>query len=425
MTRQNASRAKTKANGENAVGVPYGKSSWWTVAAATLGLSVSNGPLIQYSFGTFLKPLGEEFHADRGTLSTAVLVAFIFAGIFTPLVGWLVDRYGVRPVLMPAIVLFALAIAALGLSPASATAFIVLYGVAGAFSAGQTPLAYAKSVAGNFERHRGLALGISMSGVGLGAAVIPQVSQFLIGNFGWRTAYLGLGAFMLVASLPAVFLLLREPTLGSRTTASGGMGLSGREALARPELWSLTFAFAVLVAAGGGMFAHVMSMLTDRGIPPQIAVSAISAAGLSLIVGRFIAGYLLDRIFAPYVTLFFLLVPFAGMCLLYLPLSPTVAVVATVSVALGVGAEVDLMGYLTSRYFGMRFFGEIYSYMFAVFCFGAGLGPFLMGLSYAKTGSYDTAILGFAVCLLISSGLILTLGPYRYPAVSAVEPVPA
>jgi MFS family permease len=170
------------------VGLPYGKNRWWVVVAATLGLSVSNGPLIQYSFGTFLKPLGQEFGVDRGTLSTAVLVAFIFAGLFTPVVGRLVDRYGVRPVLLPALVLFALAIAALSLSPPSAIAFIALYGIAGAFSAGQTPLPYSKSVAGNFESHRGLALGISMSGVGLGAAIIPQVAQFLISHFGWRTA---------------------------------------------------------------------------------------------------------------------------------------------------------------------------------------------------------------------------------------------
>jgi predicted MFS family arabinose efflux permease len=401
------------------VGLPVGKSRWWTVVAATLGLSVSNGPLIQYSFGTFIKPLGAEFHANRGELSAAVLVAFIFAGSFTPVVGFLVDRYGVRAVLLPGVILFALAIAALSLSPPSALAFIALYGVAGAFSAAQTPLAYSKSVVGNFEGHRGLALGISMSGVGLGAAVVPQVSQFLIGSFGWRAAYVGLGGFMALVSFLPVLLLLREPMIGNRKAANPGIGLTGREALATPELWSLAFAFTVLVAAGGGMFAHVMPMLTDRGIPPQTAVSAISAAGISLIVGRFIGGWLLDRIFAPYVTLFFILVPFAGMCLLYLPLTPTIAIAATTAVALGVGAEIDLMGYLASRYFGMRFFGEIYGYMFALFCFGAGLGPFLMGLSFAKTGSYGTAIIGFAACLLVSAALIFSLGPYRYPAVSA------
>lgn len=406
------------------MGLPYGKNRWWIVGAAALGLSVSNGPLIQYSFGTFLKPLGAEFGVDRGTLSIAVLVAFVCAGIFTPVVGRLVDRYGVRPVLLPAIVLFALAVAALSLSPASAPAFIVMYGIAGIFSAGQTPLPYSKSVAGNFEGHRGLALGLSMSGVGLGAAVVPQVAQYLITNFGWRTAYVGLGAFMFAVSFVPVLLLLREPAVAAKPAAARDAGVTGREAIATPELWSLTFAFSVLVAAGGGTFAHIVPMLTDRGIAPQVAVSAISAAGISLIIGRFVAGYLLDRIFAPYVTLFFLLVPLAGICLLYLPLSPAMAIVATTFIGLGVGAEIDLMGYLTSRYFGMRFFGEIYSYMFSVFCFGAGLGPFLMGMSFAKTGSYNTAIAAFAAGLLISCFLILSLGPYRYPAVAA-EPVAA
>lgn len=398
------------------MGIPCGKSRWWVVFAATLGLSVSNGPLIQYSFGTFLKPLGAAFGVDRGTLSIAVLASFIGAGVFTPVVGRLVDRHGVRPVLLPCIVLFALAIAGLGVSPASAPAFIVLYGLAGAISAGQTPLAYSKSVAGNFGRRRGLALGISMSGVGLGAAVVPQLAQILIAHFGWRAAYVGLGGFVFLVSFPPVLLLLREPVIVA-SRQPGGAGLSAREALASPELWSLAFAFAVLVAAGGGVFANVMPMLTDRGIAPGVAVSAISTAGLALIAGRFVAGYLLDRIFAPYVTLFFLVVPLIGILLLYLPLSPLLAIIATTFVGLGVGAEIDLMAYLASRYFGMRFFGEIYSYMFSLFCFGAGLGPFLMGMSYARTGAYDTALAAFAIGLFISSGLILTLGPYRYPAV--------
>ncbi len=398
------------------MGLPVGKNRWWVVLAAALGLSVSNGPLVQYSFTTFLKPLGEEFHTDRGTLSTAILVSFIVAGIFTPVVGRLVDRYGVRRVLLPAIVLFALAIAALSLSPPSAPVFIVMYGIMGALSIAPSPLPYSKSVAGNFEGRRGLALGLSMSGVGLGAAVVPQVAQLLISHFGWRIAYIGLGAMVFLVSFPAVLFLLREPAV-LKKTAPHGPGLTPREALRTPELYTLTFAFAVLVAAGAGTFAHMVPMLTDHGISAQLAVSAISAAGLSLIAGRFVAGYLLDHIFAPYVTLFFLLVPFAGLCLLYLPLTPTLAVVATIFLGLGVGAEIDLMGYLASRYFGMRSFGEIYSYMFSLFCFGAGLGPFLMGMSFARLGSYDPAILGFAVALLTASALILTLGPYRYPAV--------
>ena len=396
--------------------IPCGKNPWWVVTAAMAGLTVGNGPLIQYSFGAFLKPLAGEFAVDRGTLSTAVLIAFTMAALFTPLVGHLVDRYGVRRVQLPAIVLFALAIAALGLTPPSPYAFIALYGMAGAFSAGQSPLGYSKSVAGNFEGRRGLALGVAMSGVGIGAAVVPQLSQLLITQFGWRMAYVGLGAFVFIVAFPTVLLLLREPAVVRHAREPQGPGMTGREALGTRELWYLTYAFAALVAAGTGVFAHVVPMLTDRGVAPQLAVGAISAAGVALIFGRLIAGYLLDRIFAPYVAQFFLLVPCAGICLLYLSLSPTTAIIATACVGLGVGAEVDLMAYMTSRYFGMRSFGQIYSYMFALFTLCSGLGPFLMGGSFTRTGSYNVAIIGFVISLLVASVLILSLGPYRYPA---------
>ncbi len=415
--REQAAPAEPKQQaGEEGVKIPFGKNPWWVVVAAVAGLTVGNGALIQYSFGAFLKPLAGALNADRGTLSTAVLIAFMAAGIFTPVVGHLVDRYGVRRVQLPGIVLFALSIAALSLTPPSPYAFIALYGLAGAISAGQSPLGYSKSVAGNFEARRGLALGVAISGVGLGAALVPQLAQFLITHIGWRGAYVGLGAFVFIAGFPAALLLLREPAAAGSARNPQGPGMTGREALGTRELWYLTYAFAVLVATGTGVFAHVVPMLTDRGISAQVAVSAISAAGVALIFGRLIAGYLLDRVFAPYVAQIFLLVPLLGIGLLYLSVTPTIAIIATAGVGLGVGAEVDLMAYMTSRYFGMRSFGQIYSYMFALFTFASGLGPFVMGVSFTRAGSYHPAIIAFAIGLVIASGLVMSLGPYRYPA---------
>jgi predicted MFS family arabinose efflux permease len=154
--------------------------------------------------------------------------------------------------------------------------------------------------------------------------------------------------------------------------------------------------------------------MVDRGISPQVATSAISAAGMALIVGRLIAGYLLDRIFAPYVALFFIFVPLVGLGLLFLPATPAVALAATICVGLGLGAEVDLIAFMIARYFGFRSFGEIYGYLFAVFTFGSGVGPFIMGLSFSKTGSYGAAIVALAAALIISAFLVLFLGPYRY-----------
>ena len=96
-------------------------------------------------------------------------------------------------------------------------------------------------------------------------------------------------------------------------------------------------------------------------------------------------------------------------------LRPEGAAIGTVLVGIGVGAEVDLIAFLLSRYLGMRSFGEIYGYFFSIFMLGAGLGPFAMGVSYDRTGSYKLMLVCFAVALALASLPMLRLGPYAYP----------
>jgi MFS family permease len=118
-------------------------------------------------------------------------------------VGWLIDRWGIRPVLLPVVALSALSIALIALTPNSVGAFMLFFAIARLLGSGQGPLGYAKCVSAWFDDRRGLALGITMSGIGLGAALVPQYAQWLIGNLGWRTAYVGLGLLILmVASRP-------------------------------------------------------------------------------------------------------------------------------------------------------------------------------------------------------------------------------
>ena len=178
----------------------------------------------------------------------------------------------------------------------------------------------------------------------------------------------------------------------------------------------MAVAFVIVAAPAGGSIAHMVPLLTDRGIATSTATALLSAAGLALIAGRLLAGYLLDRMFAPYVAVAFFLAPLAGILLLFFGSGPSVAAVATVLVGVGLGAEVDLIAFLLSRYFGMRAFGEIYGYLFALFMLGAGAGPFAMGVSYDVTGSYQLMLASFAVALLLASGLMLGLGSYEYPS---------
>jgi predicted MFS family arabinose efflux permease len=378
--------------------------------------------LLQFSFAVFIKPLSEAFESSRASISAALLVGFVATGLCTPMAGKLIDKHGVRAVVLPGIILFALSIAALGLVPASPVPFVIMFGIAGIFAAGQSPLPYAKAVSGAFERRRGLALGISMSGVGIGAAVVPQIANAMIANYGWRTAFFCLGAIVFIGAFPLVFALLKEPVPVAVLDRQTIPGLTAKEAFRTKQFWFLAFVFFAVVSACAGTIAHIVSILTDRGISPQVATGAISAMGISLIFGRLLTGYLLDRFFAPYVALGFILIPLAGVALLLYPGSAAVAVAAAVCIGIGLGAEVDLIAYMLSRYFGMRSFGEIYGYLFAVFMFGSGIGPFLMGLSFSRTGSYATTLVGLAIALVISSVLVLLVGPYRYPVLGKSEP---
>src|SRR5258708_22873813 len=170
-------------------GAAYG-SRWWIVFGATLSMLVAQGPVILYTLGLFIKPLNQEFGWDRASISAAGGIAAICSAITIPFVGSMMDRWGVRTVLLPVVVLCALSVALIGHTPQSVLLFMLLFAITGVLGSGHGPLGYAKCVSAWFDDSRRLALGITMSGIGLGAALVPQYTQFLIVNFGWRVAYL-------------------------------------------------------------------------------------------------------------------------------------------------------------------------------------------------------------------------------------------
>ena len=381
---------------------------------------------MSFTFGVLLPPVSREFGWDRGTVSFAIVLGLWMTGIATPVVGRLVDRFGIRAVALPAITLFSIATASVSLVPASIAAFAALYALMGLAAAGQTPLIYAKAISARFDDKRGLALGVAMAGVGLGAAIVPQFAQAMVGRVGWRGAYAGLGGLIFLLAFPAVALVIgRQPHVITVKTGvvNQAPGLTALEALRTGAFWRLATVFFIVAAATGGTIAHLVPLLTDRGVPPQTATGLLTLAGLSLIGGRLLAGYLLDRIFAPYVALAFLLAPLIGIAVFLLAFPPRVAMVGTLFVGIGLGAEVDLIAFLLSRYLGMRSFGEIYGYFFAIFMLGAGLGPLVMGVSFDRTGAYNFTLVCFELSLVFASILVVRLGPYAYPV--SHGPVPS
>jgi MFS family permease len=394
------------------------RSAWWIVVGSVLGLIVGNGPILQFSFGVFVKPVSEALGAERGTLSAAVMMGLLATAIATPFVGRLVDRFGIRAVTLPAIALFAASIAAIGFAT-TAWAYIALYTIAGIAAAGQTPLAYCKAVSSSFDAKRGLALGIAIAGVGLGTALVPPLAQGLIGRFDWRAAYVGMGILTFVLAFPSMALLVTKPgkqQAGPAAATTAQDGLSAAEALRSATFWKLAISFFLVALAAGGTVAHIVPLLTDRGLTPQRAAMALTAAGVALIGGRLLSGYLLDRVFAPIVATVFFALPLLGIAMLLATTDTTLAIPAAILVGLGLGAEVDLIAFLQSRYLGLRSFGEIYGYLFAVFMVGSAIGPFAMGMSFQVLHTYAPALGAMLVGLVIACLLMARLGRYAFGA---------
>src|SRR5579863_10387943 len=391
---------------------------WAIVIASAAALVVSQGPINVFAAGVFLKPIAQELGFGRGNVATAIGISSLMTAIASPIFGRLIDRHGVHKPLSISILLFAIATASIALLPGSVVGLYLIFAVTGLFAIGQTPGSYSKVIAAWFDRQRGFALGIVLAGVGVGTAIIPIVSNFLIGAFGWRSGYVGLAVLVIVVALLPVAIFVREPTeapAAGDAAANEPEGASMAEAARDWRFWFMLIGFFFAVIAINGTLVHVVPMLTDRGIALPEAVGIISSSGIGLIVGRLLAGWIIDRVFAPYVAVFFLLCPLVGLLILALQPEALPPLVGVLLLGLGIGGETDLLSYMVSRYFGLAKFGTIYGWIFIAALAGNAVGSSILGWAFQLTHSYSATLVAYSLLLAVATGFTLVLGPYRYP----------
>ena len=400
---------------------------WWVALVAALGLFLNTATIIVFSFGVFAKAMSQEFHSGRAKISLAFTIHNLTAALFVPLAGRLVDRYGPRRVLLPFTALFGLILVSSRFLSEAIWQLYLFYFALGLVSGGAGAMSYTDVISRWFDRHRGLALSVMMLGMGLGAIVMPSMAQQLVTTFGWRLAYSVFGLAVLLIPLPMLVAFLKErpENMGllpdgavkgpvSRQSAVNEIGLTLREAATTSAFWIIVCVLFLITASVHACFIHLPSLLTDRGSTAQLAALASSLLGVGLFVGRVGCGYLLDQFFAPRVA--GLLFSTVAIGIAFLALSHTIssALIAALLVGLGIGAEVDIIAYLTSRYFGLRSYGAIFGSIWAVFGVSGGLGAYLMGFGFDKTGSYVVPLSGFFCAAVLAVLLIMMLGPYRY-----------
>lgn len=398
------------------------KNRKWVVAgAAAFGMIVGGLPLVVFTFSVFLKPIVEEMGWSRAGAAGAISLFLYVLAFAAPLTGLAFDRFGLRTPLVVSILFSALALAAVS-TVTSLTGFLLIFAAAGLVAGGITPIPYTKAVVSWFDRQRGLAIGIVNAGQGLGGAILPLVAGYLLTSLGWRGAYVGLAVLLVVVALPGAMFLVRErprivpsdsPPVESRTRYA--------DIVRHRAFWIILATTFSLSACVNGVLPHMVALLSDRGYSVPAAAGIMSAVGTAGILARLATGVLVDRFFAPLVALTIFALTACGLAGLWLGHDRLGSAAAAVVLGAGTGAESDLIGYLTSRYFAKAVYARVYGLLFFALMIGQAAGAYAMGVGFDAFKSYDLTLAAFAALVLTSGFLFLRLGPYNYAPGAADE----
>jgi MFS family permease len=399
------------------MGTAKRRSAWLVVAASSVGLFFHFGSLLVNAFGVMLTTLCDEFRWTRGDVSTAFMLGTLTAMLTMPLTGLLTDRFGARRPILVCMTVFGGLYASLSLLTPRLWHLYAVFLLLGMVGPGTSAVPNASLISRWFVERRGLALGLAMSGTALGGVVWPKATQSLLDQFGWRNTYAISGGAVLLVAVPLLLLLLKEPSnveSPSEKSVSNerAEGLTRVEALRSGVLWLMLFAFFIISMSIQACMIHLVPMLKDRGMTPGNAALAASLMGAAGMIGRFGMGYLLDLLPAERVpTIAFSLVA-AGIFLLFAGATGPGAYFAAALIGIGYGSESATIPYLVGQYFGLRSFGEIYSYLFITVPLGGALGPLLMGVGFDRTGSYRLVLLFCGVATVIAALMMLRLSSY-------------
>lgn len=393
------------------------RAGWKLVLAAAIGFSFFS--VMSSVTGLFMEPLGKEFGWNRTMQSSGLSIAALPTLLLSPFFGVLIDRWGSRRLALPGLILTIGAIAAISRANGSQTQWIVLWLIYGLISLSVKSTVWTTAVAGVFDKGRGLALGLTLSGTALAQVITPPVVNWLIETQGWRVAMLftGLGWGALAFVLCWLFLYDAHDRRKAAPEAAAKLppltGLSIPQALRDTALWRIALSTFIMMVLTIGLNAHTFPILTEAGVTKANAAWLMSLFGVAGIIGKLVTGFLLDR-YAPNwvggITLG--ITAFAFFFLLEGVRSVPAIVFAVVANGYAAGTKLQIAGLLTTRYGGLKNFGAIFGVMAALIGLGSAIGQVGTGKLYDIYGDYTVFLILGTIGSLLSGLLVLSLPKY-------------
>ncbi|MFC2017110.1 MFS transporter [Chloroflexota bacterium] len=396
--------------------VHYG---WVTVVIAACVLVVL--ATFFYTFGIFLLPLTMEFNWDRGALSAAFSMFLLISGFLGIFGGRLSDKYGPRPVVTISGLFIGMGLLLMSQVSSLWQVYIIL-GLIMAIGMGSCFVPITSTIPRWFARKRGIAMGITVAGAGLGGMILPTLAQWLISSYGWQQAYVTLGLVAFIIIIPLAQFMKHSPQrMGLRPYGENGIienkqpsasivgGFSFKQAIKTGRFWLFDlilfcFMFAVMI-----IMVHIVPHAVDIGISAMTAAGILSIINGSSVIGRFFIGFIADRIGAR---------PALAACLVALTLAliwllfaQEIRILYVFAVVFGFayGSIISLQPLISAELFGLGSLGIIAGSVMFCGTTGGAVGPVVAGFIFDVTGSYRLALLISVVtgALAIMLSLIL------------------
>ena len=396
------------------------RRGWTLVLAATVGVALGLSPIPFYELGLFAPQLAREFNWPMATIMAGVFFMMVGVVIMAPIVGWLSDRYGVRIVTMTSIVGFSLSLALFSVQTGSTVLYLGTWLLMAMAGAGTLPITWTRTVNQCFDTHKGLALGITLTGTGLSGVLLKPAVAAAIAEFGWRGGFLLLAALPVLIALPMAYVFFRAVPEANNARQAPRVATEGRtlrEALVDWRFWVIGLGMLPIAFGVAGPIPNLELILSTRAVSRDTILYTLPFLGLAVIAGRLLGGWLVDKFWAPAVAV--CLLSLSGLAIWSLAHGPTDTLSVTlciIGLGIAAGVEFDLLAFLTARYFGMAHYGSIYGLMYVFFALGSGIAPYVFGRAFDSTKSFNGVLSLSATLVVLGAVIYLSLGKYRFPA---------
>ncbi|MDG2002857.1 MAG: MFS transporter [Novosphingobium sp.] len=391
---------------------------FWTLPIAA-ALGNSSTVLHVYSMSAFMQPLEETFGWTRAQISLGMPFASTVSSLMGIFVGILIDRIGPRPVGLTGILIICSAFALLGTASGGLANWFMLWCLLGVGGAWVKPTIWTSAVASRFDASRGLAIAIVVSGAGVAATIIPPLTTWSIGEFGWRQAFFLMGGLWALVVFPLLFFFFRgaqdvrkKASSEKRKPAGDAMaGLTFKQGIRSPAFYKLGIAGGLFAFAVIGLIMHFIPILQGMGVSRMGAAGIAGLVGISSVIGRLGTGFLLDRFQPHRIAMIAFLLPVVS-ALLLLNSSGTMALsAAALIVGLSLGSELDVVLYLSTRHLGLKRFGVLFALMLIFLAIGNAIGPVYAGAIYDHFGNYTWFLWTIIPFVIVGAALMGSLGP--------------